>query len=301
MIKNETNKAPKKGGLLFLVLLLLLFVLCDVVLTVTAPVAGSELFYKNDYEKTLAAHGGKTEYDRVFYGNSVVISAFIEEESRSGFVNFGLDYGKLCDLVQMLEKGMLKVDDELVIGMNYFVLMDTLDTNPSYPWHRNPLEPYAYFERDRIHTLVKTSFEDLLNDGGLSPEHYTDFCKTVYYGMMDEAQLQEKVATHSELFWNLGMENYRENLAAIAPLCDYCEKNGVRLRVLWMPWSDYVPIPENPKRVRALADEAFAERGIEIYDMEGAMPRDCFHDLAHLNYEHGAHVFTEEIDKWLNT
>jgi len=44
VIKNETNKAPKKGGLLFLVLLLLLFVLCDVVLTVTAPVAGSELF-----------------------------------------------------------------------------------------------------------------------------------------------------------------------------------------------------------------------------------------------------------------
>lgn len=300
-MKHDKNKATKKGSLLFLILLLLSFIICDMVLTAYSPVSKSDLFYRNDYEKTLAAHGGKTEYDRIFFGNSVVISSYIEEESQSGYVNFGLDYGKLSDLVQMLEKDLLKVNDELVVGLNYFVLMDTLDTNPSYPWHKKPLEPYAYFERDRIHTLIKTSFESLLNEGKISPEHHTDINKSVYYGMMDDAQLNEKIATHSELFWHLGMENYEDNLSDIDSLCDYCEENGVRLRVVWMPWSDYTPIPENPKQVRKLADNAFAARGIEIYDMESSMPLDCFHDLAHLNYEHGAHVFTKEIDKWLST
>ena len=87
-MKNEKNKTAKNSSLLFLILLLLLFIICDLFLTAASPVSKTDLVYKNDYEKTLAAHGGKTEYDRVFFGNSVVISAFIEDESQSGYVNF---------------------------------------------------------------------------------------------------------------------------------------------------------------------------------------------------------------------
>ena len=137
-------------NILFLIILISLFTAFDVYLSKSNPVSNSNLFYKNDYEKTILSNDNRKNYKDIFYGNSAVISAFDEEKSTSSYVNFGLDYAKISDLTEMLNKGYITVEDNIVIGLNYFTLMDTLDTNPTYPWHRKTFEPYLYFQRDRF-------------------------------------------------------------------------------------------------------------------------------------------------------
>ena len=273
------------------------FIIGDVLLSAADPVSHSELFEKNDYEKTILANGGGTEYDHVFYGNSVIISAFIEEDSLSSYVNFGIDYGTMTDLRDMLQNGMLTPKKDIVLALNYFVFLDTLDTNPTYPWHRNAVEPYVYFERDRLHKFLISELTGLFS--GAERDLFTELEKSVYYGMMTDEELNKKIETHSELFWGLDLSYYKENLAALEEVIEYCGKSGVKLRAIWMPWNSYTQMPEVPREVARLADEIMLAAGIEIYDMTDAMPRDCFHDLGHLNYEYGAHVFTQEVDKWL--
>jgi len=54
--------------------------------------------------------------------------------------------------------GLIEVGSELVIGLNYFTLMDTLETNPTYPWHKSIYEPYLYFNRNRINPVIVDGF-----------------------------------------------------------------------------------------------------------------------------------------------
>ena len=284
-------------GFGFIAAVLAVFIIGDTVLSAADPVSRSDLFIKNDYEKTIAAHGGGLEYDSVFYGNSVLISSFIEEESVSGYVNFGIDYGTMADLRDMLKKGMLKPKRDLVLSLNYFVFLDTMDTNPTYPWHRRTIEPYVFFERDRLHKFLVSEFTLLFT--GEKRAVYSELEKSVYYGVMTDEELDTKIKTHSDLFWGLDTSYYKKNLEALKEVINYCAKNGVRLRAIWMPWNDYTQMPEVPVEVTRLADDIMSAADIEVYDMTNAMPRDCFHDLGHLNYEYGAHVFTGEVDKWL--
>ena len=289
-----------RGGA-FLLALCLLGAGLDLWLTRTQPVERSDLFQRNDYEKSLMAHGGRTEYDRVIFGNSVLISAYREGELGTDYADFGLDYGVLTDLRDMLEGGYLTVTEDLVITLNYFVLLDTMDTNPSYPWHRRPWEPYLYFQRDRLHTFLSDGIDSVLSGGPFVTRRYDTAQKFLYSGMMDDAQLEERFAVHRAEYWGLGPEYYRENLAALEEIIAFCRDRGVRLRAVWMPWNPYIPMPENPARVRELVDEILAENGIEVLDLENALPRECFHDLGHLNMEHGAGAFMEELTPWLNS
>jgi hypothetical protein len=67
-------------------------------------------------------------------------------------------------------------------------------------------------------------------------------------------------------------------------------------------------MPENPIVERDAASacayeltQAFAAQyGVEFYDMSDMLSAECFYDGGHLNYEYGAHVFTEVIEPWLN-
>ena len=297
----KKKKTKVKYGLGFLVLLLLLFIGLDLWLSAVKPVSHSELFLPNDFEKTLYAHNWQTEYDDIFFGNSVVISAYIEEESPSGYANFGIDYGKADDLNRMLRSGAVKVSDNVVLGLNCFTLMDTLDTNPAYPWNRKLYEPYVFFERDRLNTFITDTVNGFLETGRFEPALYTSMDKTVYYDVLSDAELAEKDKTYKELYYGQGMDAYDENLKALQELCQFCEAQGIRLRVIWMPWNDYVPLAENPSAAMAAAAEIHEAHGIECLDMRSALPRDCFYDFGHLNIEHGAHVFTQEVDEWLNT
>lgn len=290
----------RKGGV-FLLAFCLLGLGLDRWLTRTQPVERSTLFLANDFEKTILSHGGETEYRRMIFGNSVIISAYLEGESASGYANFGLDYGVMTDLRDLLRRGDASVTEDLVIALNYFVLLDTMDTNPTYPWHRKPWEPYLYFQRDRLHTLWSEGTARLLRGEPFVEQRYEDLGKYMYAGVMSDEQLEERIAVHRENYWGLDTSYYQENLEALEEVIAFCREQGIRLRAVWMPWNPYIPMPENPARVRVLADAILAEGGIEVLDLENALPRDCFHDLGHLTVEHGAVVFTEEIEPWLNS
>lgn len=288
----------KTRSIVFLVGILIVFIAADMLLTARNPVGTSTLFNKNDYEKTIVTHGGTTQFDRVFYGNSAVISAYNEAESGSGYVNFGIDYGTVTDLVQMLDKRLLTVNSELVVGLNYFVLMDTLDTNSTYPWHRKAWEPYAYFHRTRFSRFITTGVQGLLNGQGFTtPTYGVD--KTVYHGQLTPEELDDKIAIYQERYWHLGLEHYQQNLDALSTLADYCSDHGIRLRAVWMPLNSYCPLPQPVQVVVDAANEILSAQGVTVLDMTDALSPDCFHDMGHLTYEYGASLFTKEIDTWL--
>lgn len=290
----------RRGGA-FLVTLCVLFVGLDMALTNSRVIEKSSLFNHNDFEKTLLAHEGATVYDKIFYGNSVVISSYVEWASDSGYANFGIDYGVMGDLRDMLERGDVTVTEDIVLGLNYFVFYDGMDTNPTYPWHRGPLEPYLYFQRDRLQALGKSAWESFRATGRVELPRYEDNFKFMYSGVLGEQEMAEKIAAHRELYWDKGLELYEENLKALEEVISFCGAHDIRLRAVWLPWNPSVPMPEGPARLRKAADEIMSAAGIEVLDMEQGLPLDCFHDIGHLNMEHGAFVFTEVMDPWLKS
>lgn len=287
-------------ALRFVILTLLVFYAVDTALAHWAPVERSTYFVRNDYEKSVMSHGNRTEYEKVIYGNSTLISSYIEEQSAAGFVNFGQDYGTVCDLYEMLTEGHLTVTDELVVNLNYFVLMDTLETNPSYPWHRRVLVPYVYFQRDRLSPVVSAIASNMMYGRPiLDLPIYGDLRKSVYHGVQTDAELAEKIQTHSDLFWGQGLDAYEKNLAALGKVADWCAEQNVRLRVFWGPWNNDVEVPENVRAVTEAANAVLEQRGVEPADMTGLLERKYFYDIGHLNYEYGAVHFTEVLDQWL--
>jgi hypothetical protein len=285
----------KKFG--FLLTVIAVFISADLTLARLAPVENALTYPKNDYEKTVLSHGGRIDYDKVIFGNSVIISAFIEEQSSSGYVNFGIDYGKITDLMAMLRLGMLKPKSELVIAMNYFVFLDDLTTNPTYPWLREAFEPYVYFQRDRLSQTLKAGLKTVLTREPMPAA--ADLNKSVYYDVLPDEKLDEKIAVHKEKYWGLDISHYQENLAALKELIVFCKEHHVRLRAVWMPWNSYIDYPENPAKLNAAVNDILGSAKIDVLDMTNSLPRSCFHDLGHLEYTTGAPLFTTEIDKWL--
>jgi hypothetical protein len=246
----------------------------------------------NDYEATRVAHPEEV-WDRVFFGNSAVISAYREHLSESAYVNLGMDYAVVTDLWELLDEGYLKVGSELVVGLNLFALYDDLPTNPSYIWHRGQLEPYVYFHRDKLLRIAK-DIPKLLMGKTISYRG-----KELDYGMMTDAELAEKVAEYEENYFCLPVSEYQENIEALDKIADWCEDHGVRMRVLWMPFNPDVERPELLLDLMQIVNEWCAQRGIPVGDYSYQFERSCFLDVGHLNDEVGAARFTEVIDPWL--
>ena len=123
---NKKNKHP----LMFIIGLLSFIFIIEVLLIQTNPVEKFNVFPKNDFEKIIAKYP-EDAYDKVFYGNSAVIASFIDSQSKSGYSNIGIDYGTMEDLYAILDKGLIEVGSELVIGLNYFTLIYTLRYKPN--------------------------------------------------------------------------------------------------------------------------------------------------------------------------
>ena len=303
----------------FTIILIIIFILLDVCLTFTNPVGTSTLYNLNDFEKTVKDHGNTAQYEKVFFGNSVVISAFIEEDSRSGYINMGLDYGKVTDIVEMLAQKKLRIEKDLVVGLNAFTLMDTLETNKTYPWHRKWYEPYVYFQRDRLSELINNGIENILSRKKFVAYRYDDLQKTVYHGILNDEELREKLELYESRYWSQGLKIYEKNLKALEKLIKYCEKNNIRLRFVWMPWNPRAELPGVVSMLMEKANEIILENGnsagiltgglsggstnmqesIKIYNMTNMFDAVYFHDVGHFDYETGAPKFTEEIDQWL--
>lgn len=271
---------------------------CDLALTYNNFIKDSDYFVKNDFEITQNHHPEEV-WDKVFFGNSVVISSYIEEESASGYINLGLDYGVVSDLRQMIEKRHINIGSELVIGLNYLTLYDEFDTNPTYIWHKKLYEPYAYFERDRFCPLITNGFDKLLKRENPLPFKYLPQEKHVYHGALSKGALDEVMQRYETEFFNLPMEKFQKNLNDLEKVLDYCEKNNIRVRAVWMPWNPDYAKPELLDKVREAATDIFNARSIELYNLEDALPPEYFYDTGHLNYDVGSPKFTAIMNDWL--
>lgn len=270
----------------------------DLALTYNNFIADSDYFVKNDFEITQCKHPEKV-WDKVFFGNSVVISSYIEEQSTSGYINLGLDYGVVTDLWEMIEKRHINIGSELVIGLNYLTLYDEFETNPTYIWHKELYVPYAYFERDRFYPVITDGFDKLLKGQNPLPYKYLPQEKHVYHGAMSDRALADAMARYEEEFFNLPTEKFEKNIEALEKVINYCNENNIRVRAVWMPWNPKYEQPALLGEVRAMADSVFNKYNVEVLDLENELPAEYFYDTGHLNYDVGSPKFTEMIDQWL--
>ena len=81
----------------FIFILLAVWFLSDAILTKLDPFKYSPYLSKNDFEVTELMHPEKV-WDKVFFGSSVAVASFIEDASKSGFVNCGVVYGTVSDI-----------------------------------------------------------------------------------------------------------------------------------------------------------------------------------------------------------
>ena len=270
----------------------------DLALTYNNFIADSDYFVKNDFEITQCKHPEKV-WDKVFFGNSVVISSYIEEQSTSGYINLGLDYGVVTDLWEMIEKRHINIGSELVIGLNYLTLYDEFETNPTYIWHKELYVPYAYFELDRFYPIITDGFDKLLKGQNPLPYKYLPQEKHVYHGAMSDRALADAMARYEEEFFNLPTEKFEKNIEALEKVINYCNENNIRVRAVWMPWNPKYEQPALLGEVRAMADAVFNKYNVEVLDLENELPAEYFYDTGHLNYDVGSPKFTEMIDQWL--
>lgn len=258
-------------------------------------------FNLSDFEIVQRDHPEKT-WDKVFFGNSVVISGFREEESSSGYINLGVDYGVVTDLWDMLRKGHVHVGSDIVIGLSALALYDDFDTNPYYPWHRTWYQPYCYFARDRLKQLLEETFGQVTGLSGAPLSYdYLGQQRPVYYGAMSEEEvLSHRASADYRPYLTLDETDYRENLQALEHIYHYCETHDIRLRLVWLPANPIVARDDATACAYELSKQFAGQHGVAFYDMTDMLDTECFYDGGHLNYEYGSHVFTEVIDPWLN-
>ena len=282
----------------FLFLLLILFLALDLAISaVFQPyILRSGRFAYNDYEVTRRDHAERV-WDKVFFGNSMVISAYREDVSESGYINLGLDYGVVRDLWEMVRGGTIELGGDLVIGLSYLTLYDNFETNPTYIWHKDPWVPYSYFMRDRLRLWLEDTLKTPFN--GQPAAAFLGQTKSYYYGARSQAALEEKEA--ASIYEHLPLSDFQENMDALAKLADYCAKHGVRLRCVWMPLNPAIAPSDEANAVRDRAEEVCQEKQVEFHNMEAALDAECFYDSGHLNYEYGSYRFVEVIDPWLTS
>ncbi len=286
----------KKGG--FVAAVIVLFIVLDLLFAASGWVQNSGFFWLNDFEITRRDHPEEV-WDRVIFGSSELVSGYREDLTTADYVNLGMDYGVITDLVKMLEDGDIKVGHELVLALNWCALCDTLDTNPTYVWHRRWYEPYFWFQRDRLAEFVSDNWRAVLRDGELRRRTYLTQTKAFYYGWMTEDELSQRMDTLHERFWAQGVGGYEKNLEALGEIFDFCAENGIRLRALWLPENQALAEDATNAELRVLARERCEAAGIEFYDMTTMLSDECFYDTGHINYDYGAVIFTEVLDRWL--
>lgn len=284
----------------FVFVLLTVWIISDITLTVLDPISKSAYFPKNDFAITQMKHPEKI-WDKVFYGSSVVVNSYVEEESQSGYYNLGISYGTVSDIYEMLDKNYAQIGSELVIGLNDVSFVDWLDTNPTYPWHKKWYQHYVYFRRDHISPLLKSAFLNLADfKAPFGEAEYTNPGKLYVYGALSEEELQKSNQSMLERFGNCTVEkDCKKNFSDLEKLIKLCKKKNIRLRAVWMPWNPSVPIYDFARQVQNSANKIFEDNGIEVCDMTNSMEKECFYDIGHMDYGWGAVQFTKKIDLFL--
>ena len=290
------------GRCRFLIILLVFFIGADILLGTFfgSYIVESGNFWLDDYEIT-RRDNPEAVWDKVFYGNSTVIAAYRDELSDSAYINFGVDYGSATGLLAILESGEVEIGSELVIGLNWASMCDAMETNPTYFWNRGTLEPYSYFQRDRLYKALTGALWSRISGNPWADGSYVAQTKSYYYSCLSEAELAEKVAVYEERYWAAGIEGYSQNLEALQRVITLCGDKGIGVRVVMMPWNPSVEKPELISELDRAIIDICSRNGIEYLDLSDTFDFECFYDLGHLNYEYGSHMFTEVIDEWINS
>lgn len=258
----------KRGG--FIAAVLIIVLLADLALSASGFVQRSGFFWLNDFEITRRDHPEEV-WDRVIFGSSELVSAYREDLTTANYVNLGMDYGTVRDLVEMLEGGHIKVGSELVMALGWGAMYDDMDTNPTYEWHRKWYEPYFYFQRDRLSEFVTDNLKALLGQGEIRRRIWTGQQKAFYYGNMTQEELDERREKLHGLYFEGDAGLYADNLAAMDEVFAFCEAEGVRVRALWLPENPAVEPEPLDLELRELCREKCEAAGVEFYDMTDAL------------------------------
>ncbi|MFC5532412.1 hypothetical protein [Cohnella yongneupensis] len=281
----------------FLIVLLIGFVLADKLIAAWDPVSRYDAFSKNDFQRTVDVHPDKV-WPKVIFGNSSVIAAYDETKSTAGYVNLGMNYGKITDLDAMLRGGFIHVGEELVIGLNLFAFLDELPTDPSYPWHRRAFEPYLYFNRDQLTNAAHKYVIPMLKGESIVINRKKLYAKELYYGTLKPADLQKKMDEYKATYYKEPIDSFARNLDAFDDVIAFAKDNGIRVRVLWMPWNRTLPSPPTVDELKAHVKDELASTDFTYTDWMDKFEPKQFHDLGHLNVERGRPAFTKELDLW---
>jgi hypothetical protein len=306
----------------FVLLLLVVFVLSDVLISAWDPMVTSRRFYKNDFTKTLYHHGWQN-HGSVFFGNSSVTGAYIENDSKSGLVEMGLSYGKLTDLKAIMEQQLYRFDGPLVIGIDVHTMIDSLETDPTYQWFKPWYQPYVYTYRDYFRdtgTEIACGFaqglvmldasrlescarypETLKLSSAADPLAYAPrwIDKELYFGHETEEELRKNWNNYEQRFGWMSQHDYKGNLEALDWILRYAQEHQLPLRVIWMPWNKSFEPPRYMPDLQEDVNRRLAAYNVPVLDVLQHYDPKYFHDVTHLSREKGAPVFTKEVDAWL--
>jgi predicted DNA-binding ArsR family transcriptional regulator len=123
--------------------------------------------------------------------------------------------------------------------------------------------------------------------------------RELYYGKLSKDDLDKKVKDYENNYGKLSINDFSSNIKSLSAIIDFCNKNKIRLRIVWMPWNSYYTPPKYVQELKTKVNEILKENNIEVLDLSNKFNSSDFHDLGHLNREEGAVKFTEEVDKWL--
>lgn len=288
----------------FILLLLAAFVLSDLLIGLWDPMVTSRRFYKNDFTKTLYHHQW-LDNGPVFFGNSAVTGAYIEQESKSKLIEMGLSYGKLTDLKAILEQERFRVEGQLVIGIDVHTMIDSLETDPTYQWFKPWYQPYVYTYRDYFRDSG-TEFVKQLYKGAveMNPSELFSYQprwidKELYFGRKTDDELRKKWADYDKRFGWMSQHDYKDNLSALSWIITYCQERSLPLRVVWMPWNRSYQLPPYMPGLQEDVNRRLASAGVPVLNLLTSYDPKYFHDLVHLSRQEGAPVFTKEVDAWL--
>jgi hypothetical protein len=278
--------------------LLVLVLLTNALISSWNPMESSRRFYKNDFTKTLYHHNWARS-GPVFFGNSSVSAAYLEEQSSSHLVEMGLSYGKLTDLQDILRKHLYQVEGQLVVAIDVHTMIDSLETDPTYQWFKPWYQPYVYTYRDYFRDSGE-EFVRNLSKGSLAYEpRWID--KEYYPGRKDEAWLKDKWKEYDKRFGSMQLKDFKANLDALQWVIDYAAQQKLPLRVVWMPWHSSFAHPPYIASLKQEVNRKLDAAHVPTLDMMDSFEPQYFHDLVHLNKEDGAPLFTKEVDTWLES
>ncbi|TNJ63419.1 hypothetical protein FE784_25585 [Paenibacillus hemerocallicola] len=295
----------RKNG--FVLLLVVAFLLIDVFVARLDPMTNSRRFEKDDFTKTLFHH----QWDRsgpVFFGNSAVTGAYMEDKAQLPLVEMGMSYGKITDLRAIMKRGLYDFQEQLVIGIDVHTMLDRMQTDPRFPWSRPWYSPYIFHYRDYFQDAggewIRNAWAGLLRrelDFGTYEPRWID--KELYFGREPAEQLKKDWERYEANYSWMQLGDMADNLDALDWVIRYANDRALPLKVVWMPLNPDTAYPQPAywKQLKERVGGTLQSNGIPVLDLSDVFKPDEFHDLVHLNRETGAPKFTSEVDRWLRS